>query len=638
MLYVSDLIGDEYKKWNSNNPRMRNILISAGTGTGKTTFILTKLLLYCAQENKKILFLSNRKALEMQVKEQVARLTAEPGLEAAVAERIPKSITVGLYQNFLPWLRNFKYVFDAYGPIIADGFIRTRSDNNTFYGDLDYSLLSYIFKLNGTFPYPGMEIRWNHLKVRIEGHNNGLYRCLFEYGKDSAFAKVKAKPFLEFADYNFVVLDEIHFLIQDAAFNYEAQVLYDLLLDSFFPKDAMIYMTATPNGVEPLINGFVNAHFSGILGQSADIFLKTYKIPPDYSYIIPHVIMSDGELLPAIKNSGDEKWLIFVDSKAHGRRLYKQFSNAGVMCSFLFRDDDTEKRLAHIQRGAFEGIQCLISTSLLDNGVTIEHENFKNMVILSYDNIEFIQMLGRKRITDPSKEKLNLYVLERTETELRRYLFMLKERNKIIADICDNQDSYQYNLLYKYFNSIRQFKKISGLVHFSPGSMKVNALAKYKNDLLLDQMIELFENSKWEKSLAKMQLNLIGIDYVPTNAYSRQITALLSEHAGRTMTNKELHELKTRLNSTIKKVNKLSAFPMTKVNATSSTKNTNIWLCGAKIYYRIKTYKANDHNHTTTYQIIEVSEEVQEKHFKENWKVYHPDEPLVSISNNYIES
>lgn len=638
MPYVSDLIGDEYKKWNSNNPRMRNVLISAGTGTGKTTFILTKLLLYCAQENKRILFLSNRKALEMQVKEQVARLTAEPGLEATVAERIPKSITVGLYQNFLPWLRKFKYVFDAYGPIIADGFMRTQSDNHTFYADLDYSLLSYIFKLNGTFPYPGMEIRWNHLNVRIEGHNNGLYRCLFEYGKDSAFAKVKAKSFSAFADYNFVVLDEIHFLIQDAAFNYEAQVLYDLLLDSFFPKDAMIYMTATPNGIEPLINDFVNTHFSGILGQSANSFLKTYKIEPDYSYVTPHVILSDGELLPAIKNSGDEKWLIFVDSKAHGKILNDQLTSAGVTCSLIFRDKDTEKRLAAIQRGAFEEIQCLISTSLLDNGVTIEHENFKNMVIMTYDNIEFIQMLGRKRISDPSKEKLNLYVLERTETELKRYLYLLKERNKIIADICDNQDSYQYNLLYKYFNSIRQFRKINGLVHFSPGSMKVNVLAKYKNDLLLDQMIDLFENSKWEKSLAKMQLSLIGFDYEPQNAYTKQITALLNEYADRTLTNKELHELKIRLNSTIKKVNRLSVFPMKKVNATSSTNNTNIWLCGAKIRYRIKTLCEDKHNHTRFYKIIEVSEEVQNKDFNDIWKAYHPGEPLVSISNNYIES
>ncbi|MGN0617566.1 MAG: DEAD/DEAH box helicase family protein [Ruminiclostridium sp.] len=136
MPYVSDLIGDDYKRWNSDNPRMRNILISAGTGTGKTTFILTKLLLYCAQENKKILFLSNRKALEIQVKEQVARLTAEPGLEAAVAERIPESITVGIYQSYLPWLRNLRYIFTAYSPVIADGFMHTYSDNNTFYADL----------------------------------------------------------------------------------------------------------------------------------------------------------------------------------------------------------------------------------------------------------------------------------------------------------------------------------------------------------------------------------------------------------------------------------------------------------------------------------------------------------------------
>lgn len=65
--YVSDIIGDEYKDWNRGNI----IFIETPTGSGKTTFILEKLLKYVEFEGKKMLYLVNRKILREQLEDRI---------------------------------------------------------------------------------------------------------------------------------------------------------------------------------------------------------------------------------------------------------------------------------------------------------------------------------------------------------------------------------------------------------------------------------------------------------------------------------------------------------------------------------------------------------------------------------------
>ena len=50
--YVVDLIGDEYKKWNAWQP----VFLHAGTGKGKTTFVLQKLVKNAYKNKKNVLY------------------------------------------------------------------------------------------------------------------------------------------------------------------------------------------------------------------------------------------------------------------------------------------------------------------------------------------------------------------------------------------------------------------------------------------------------------------------------------------------------------------------------------------------------------------------------------------------------
>lgn len=67
--YVSDIMGETYKKWKPGNI----IIIDAQTGTGKNFFIENVLIPWIV--DKKLLFISNRTNLKRQVKKRLLNLT-----------------------------------------------------------------------------------------------------------------------------------------------------------------------------------------------------------------------------------------------------------------------------------------------------------------------------------------------------------------------------------------------------------------------------------------------------------------------------------------------------------------------------------------------------------------------------------
>ncbi|MDV9712603.1 DEAD/DEAH box helicase family protein, partial [Clostridioides difficile] len=68
------------------------ILINTQTGTGKTTFIKDELFEYCIKKNKKILYLSNREALDKQINKSFYDEYGEKRL---------KKIDIYTYQKFI---------------------------------------------------------------------------------------------------------------------------------------------------------------------------------------------------------------------------------------------------------------------------------------------------------------------------------------------------------------------------------------------------------------------------------------------------------------------------------------------------------------------------------------------------------
>lgn len=111
--YVSDVIGNEYKKWKKGD----RILLNSQTGTGKSYFCLNVLAPYAKKCNEKILVLANRKVLCEQIQKDIPKT-------------LNNTITVWSYQKLNQMIikdenmnLNFDYIIcDEFHYVVNDSF------------------------------------------------------------------------------------------------------------------------------------------------------------------------------------------------------------------------------------------------------------------------------------------------------------------------------------------------------------------------------------------------------------------------------------------------------------------------------------------------------------------------------------
>ncbi len=121
-------------------------------------------------------------------------------------------------------------------------------------------------------------------------------------------------------------------------------------------------------------------------------------------------------IVEAITKAGSkEQWLIFVANKDDGKFLYSKLDKI----SFFVNADKKGRIMERIEQTAKFSQRVLITTSVLDNGVSIKSDNLRNVVIDSTDSVELRQMLGRKRIND--NEAINIYVRNKSSFDFESY-------------------------------------------------------------------------------------------------------------------------------------------------------------------------------------------------------------------------
>lgn len=86
--WVSELVGDEYKDW---KPGLYGF--SAGTGQGKTTFIIRKLAPYAKTLGRRVLYLSNRERLDDQTYKKLYRAGLYDVIDVMTYQRLETLIT-----------------------------------------------------------------------------------------------------------------------------------------------------------------------------------------------------------------------------------------------------------------------------------------------------------------------------------------------------------------------------------------------------------------------------------------------------------------------------------------------------------------------------------------------------------------
>lgn len=250
-------------------------------------------------------------------------------------------------------------------------------------------------------------------------------------------------------DYDVIVADEIHYFLQDADFNpYGTYVLLQALVQAGYFK-TMLFLTATYSEVEPVLKETflkVKEKLKGTLPYSTSFieydltneFVYDYTEEADYSHLRCFYVEDEGTLLDTIAKSS-KKSVIFIDDIKLAEKLKEELKNNWKIPEeeiFLLNasvmdekpGDEVIRSLAIAHRVK---PKILITTSVLDNGVSIHDRDVGNIVLATESKISFLQMIGR--IRTENTDGCNVYLFPRDTAYYSKRIRQLKEKLEIYS-------------------------------------------------------------------------------------------------------------------------------------------------------------------------------------------------------------
>lgn len=252
-----------------------------------------------------------------------------------------------------------------------------------------------------------------------------------------------------FQDYAVICLDEVHYFYHDSDFN--GGGTYPLLLAIMMAGlgKEMVFMSATIDCVLPFIRKMTlmcqnqkREEFRDRGIYSASILDKEcieFVTPVDYKEqvwdYLKCICMPDRKSLCKRIAESDGKSIFFIDDKKMADEFFKDLEAYGVrsneICRLNADNLDTDENNPVVKSLVMANRlipKILLTTSVLDNGVSIKDPDVKNLIILTESKVSFLQMLGRIRC-ESVNGKINLLFLlrpaeyfERREIQCKRFL------------------------------------------------------------------------------------------------------------------------------------------------------------------------------------------------------------------------
>ncbi|MCM1251690.1 MAG: DEAD/DEAH box helicase family protein [Clostridium sp.] len=346
-IHIGELLDEEYKSWNG-----KKIILTAPTGTGKTTFVIETLLPYVRERKKKMLILCNRKLLRMQ----------------------------------------------------------------------------YWFELIAQFE------RYAELESCIE---------VMTYQKLSENVKKGIPLDKIFYESSIIVCDECHYFYADSDFNSVGTfALLQIIIQAGIAK-TMLFMSATTDEVKPLIEQTIKNCIEKIkrMRNSSchdesrireEIISLNFSDLADFSRFSCYAVPEMDSLCEILAES-DKKSVIFIDSKEKEQEIHEKLIKSGKLkrqdiCILNAENLDSENPQKVVQYLAISHKvlpKILITTSVLDNGISIHDADVGNLVVIAESKISFLQMLGRIRVE--KIHQCNLYFLIRGQEIFRNRMNNLEQ-------------------------------------------------------------------------------------------------------------------------------------------------------------------------------------------------------------------
>ena len=355
--YLTDAIGNEFTEWGP-----RKIFISAPTGMGKTTFIVETLLPWLQYWEKrhsrcsglpqrKMLILCNRTLLRQQYLNDVIQ-KFDTYLD------LVESVEVRTYQDLACELRkNGKLSLGEYSTICCD-------ECHYFYADSDFNGFGTYMLLQALI-MEGIQHQMIFMSATMELVEDKIKRIIRTcYGKQYFYNKNRAER--ESEDY------DDYWLEQDILYPEACQEFKDYHLNYLAEYDRFHCICV-----------------------------------PDEETLCDSLAVAEG------------KSIIFIDNKKAAERMADRMMRVGGVPKDQIKIFNAQNLDEDINNQVIEQMvichkllpKILITTSVLDNGVSIQDPDVENVAIITESKISFIQMLGR--IRSGYADKINLFWMKR---------------------------------------------------------------------------------------------------------------------------------------------------------------------------------------------------------------------------------
>lgn len=403
MKYIADVVGDDYLYWEPDKP----VLISTPTGSGKTTFVLKKLLPHAIEQGKVILYLCNRKIL----KEQFS-VAAERELEliftddGGIPDDMRHAIHIRTYQYFETSRRfpDFDIATDlskySREEIARMEWYHTIPENKEISAaDILYCIFDEAHYILSDSQFNAKSGFWAHANM-----NSCCINVFLTATPDPLLTALASK----FEIHNYI--QEIHSLYVEKAALKKNLSKPDYEVSVAMGKNASLDIRLTPQReidarcreIEPYTKAIYDLNekrqrFS-IRTYTAQLFGDPYK------NITTSYFCDWDEIIPQIMSATPQnKWMVFVDRERDGQRLLGRLEQAGIPSAFLTaesikRSGVARKELRNITEDRFFESNVLLATSVMDCGVSIVDPFVKNVIIAQHNKTTFLQMLGRLRM------------------------------------------------------------------------------------------------------------------------------------------------------------------------------------------------------------------------------------------------
>ncbi len=276
--YISECIGLNKFTWNQGS----FVYINATTGSGKTNFILDKILPFAKSYNKKILYICNRTALKEQIKLNILEkfnnfitnfnenynkynLIPYSKLHFFITNNILSSFSKQdyfFYPNLNENISKFKVITDIK---LISGDLFKLYNINLFNSlkDIEYYHLEKLY--NTIYPSPQIIYAEERQKPTLEE----LQRDLLNSIKNSdikTYDNITVMSYQELEyilkknkntlyDEHYVIFDEAHYLLEDSAFNNNTAFIQKYLFKSF-PLATFIFISATLYEIKNYIESY----------------------------------------------------------------------------------------------------------------------------------------------------------------------------------------------------------------------------------------------------------------------------------------------------------------------------------------------------------------------------------------------